>query len=104
MVNHSNPSRPLPNIATVGELVHVTAAEPIGDHRLRLSFEDGAEGVIDFSSWDWSGVFEPLADPVYFRSVSVDPELGTIVWPNGADIAPETLHAWVVRGLDPAAA
>lgn len=85
----------------MGELVHVVAVEVVGDHRLRLAFEDGAEGEVDLSMWRWRGVFEPLADPDYFRQVTLDHELGTIVWPNGADIAPETLHAWVVRGLKP---
>jgi hypothetical protein len=70
-------------------------------HRLRLGFEDGGEGEVDLSGWCWHGVFEPLADPNYFRQVKLDQELGTIVWPNGADIAPETLHAWVLRGLKP---
>ena len=88
----------------MAELVHVTAVEVVGDHRLRLTFEDGAEGDVDLSSWRWRGVFEPLADPSYFRQVTLDEELGTIVWPNGADIAPETLHAWVARGLKPAPA
>jgi PHD/YefM family antitoxin component YafN of YafNO toxin-antitoxin module len=85
----------------VTELVHVTAVEVVGDHRLRLAFEDGAGGEIDLSNWNWRGVFEPLADPAYFRQVSLDEELGTIVWPNGADMAPETLHRWVVRGVKP---
>jgi hypothetical protein len=85
----------------VAELVHVTEVEVVGSHRLRLSFDDGAEGQVDLSSWRWRGVFEPLADPDYFRQVTLDKELGTIVWPNGADIAPETLHAWVARGLKP---
>ncbi len=83
------------------ELVHVTAVQVVGDHRLRLTFEDGAEGEVDLSSWRWRGVFESLADPNYFRQVRLDEELATIVWPNGADMAPETLHAWVVRGLEP---
>ncbi len=69
-----------------------------------MSFEDGAEGEIDLSSWTWDGVFEPLRDPDFFEKVQLDDELGTIVWPNGADIAPETLHAWVVRGLKPVSA
>ena len=84
------------------DLVHVTAVEIAGEHRLRLSFEDGAEGEIDLSAWAWDGVFAPLRDPEFFEQVQLDGELGTIVWPNGADIAPETLHAWVVRGLKPA--
>ena len=49
----------------------------------------------------WRGVFEPLEDPSYFALVALDKELGTIVWPNGADIAPETLHTWIARGLKP---
>ena len=85
----------------MAELVHVTAVEVLGDHRLRLNFEDGAEGEIDLSSWGWRGVFEPLGDPAYFRRVTLDEELGTIVWPNGADIAPETLYDWVAHGLKP---
>ena len=88
----------------VSGLVHVVAVEVLGDHRLFLRFEDGAEGEIDLSGWAWRGVFEPLREPDYFRQVFLDEELGTIVWPNGADIAPETLHDWVARGLRPAAA
>jgi hypothetical protein len=77
-------------------LVHVTAVEVVGDHRLRLAFDDGATGEVDFSSWQWRGVFEPLRDAAFFRQVAVDAELGTIVWPNGADVAPETLHDWAL--------
>ncbi|HEX6681100.1 MAG TPA: DUF2442 domain-containing protein [Gaiellaceae bacterium] len=84
-------------------LIHVTAVEVVGDHRLRLTFEDGARGEVDLSAWQWQGVFEPLADPAYFRQVELDRQLGTIVWPNGADIAPETLHSWVTGGLKTAA-
>lgn len=84
----------------VPELVHVTAVKVIGDHRLRLSFDDGSEGEIAFAAHDWTGVFEPLRDPSYFREVELDEELGTIVWPNGADLAPETLHDWATRGRE----
>ena len=73
-------------------IVHVTAVEVIGDHRLRLTFEDGVVGV-DFTGREWRGVFEPLRDPAYFARVQIDSEGGTVVWPNGADIAPETLYA-----------
>jgi uncharacterized protein DUF2442 len=88
-------------MASMPRLVHVTAVEVVGDHQLRLAFEDGTQGEIDLSTWDWRGVFEPLKDPDYFASVVVDEELGTIVWPNGADLAPETLHAWVRSGREP---
>jgi hypothetical protein len=84
----------------VAELVHVTDVETLGDHRLRLCFEDGAEGELDFSGRVWRGVFEQLADPAFFARVEVDSELGTIVWPNGADIAPETLYGWVTGSLE----
>ena len=78
-------------------LVHVTSVEVIAEHRLRLTFEDGAQGEIDASAWEWRGVFEPLEDPEYFRQASLNREAGTVVWPNGADIAPETLHALVLE-------
>jgi len=80
------------------KLVHVTAVEVLGRHRLRLRFDDGAAGEIDLSAEAWKGVFAPLSDPAYFDRVQVDKELGTIVWPNGADIAPDTLHRWVTDG------
>ncbi len=85
----------------MGAIVHVTGAEVVGDHRLRLRFEDGIEGEVDLSGWLEHGVFAPLADPGYFARVTLDHELGTIVWPNGADFAPETLHAWVAQGRVP---
>lgn len=84
------------------EIVHVTALEITGDHRMRLTFEDGATGEIDLSHWEWRGVFAPLADPEFFAQATVESELGTVVWPNGADIAPETLHKWVLAGREPA--
>lgn len=71
----------------------------MGDHRLWLRFEDGTEGEVDLSNHRWTGVFAPLKDPGYFAQVRVDPEERTAVWPNGADIAPETLHAWVTGAL-----
>jgi Protein of unknown function (DUF2442) len=75
------------------ELVDVTAVEVIGDHRLRLTFEDGTVGDVDFSDREWRGVFEPLRDPSYFARVELDPEGGTIAWPDGVDMAPEPLYA-----------
>lgn len=74
-------------------LVDITGVEVVGDHRLRLTFEDGTVGDVDFSEREWRGVFEPLRDPAYFARVTIDPEAGTITWPNGADMAPEPLYA-----------
>lgn len=86
-----------PSIALMEKIVHVTDVRCIGDHRLCLGFEDGESGELDFSDEDWGGVFEPLRDPGFFSRVELDPELGTIVWPNGADFASETLHRMVVE-------
>ncbi|HMC07825.1 MAG TPA: DUF2442 domain-containing protein [Actinomycetota bacterium] len=76
----------------MAELIDVAAVEVVANYRLRLTFADGSTGEVDFSDRQWRGIFEPLQDPGYFRQVAVDPELGTIVWPNGADVAPETLY------------
>jgi hypothetical protein len=76
----------------VDELVDITEVEVIGEYRLRLTFEDGTVGDVDFTGRDWSGVFEPLSDPSYFARVEVDSEAGTIAWPNGVDMAPEPLY------------
>lgn len=65
-----------------------------GDYRLRLAFADGTEGVVDVGSLiSFRGVFEALRDPAQFAQVFVDPEVGTIEWPNGADLDPLVLYA-----------
>jgi hypothetical protein len=74
------------------QLFDITAVQVVGDYRLRLTFEDGTVGDIDFNCREWRGVFEPLRDPAYFARVRIDPEGGTIAWPNGVDMAPEPLY------------
>ncbi len=73
-------------------VVHVTTVEPLDGYQLSLAFEDGTRGVVDLADELWGPIFEPLKERAYFAQVSVDPECGTIVWPNGADFAPEWLH------------
>jgi hypothetical protein len=73
-------------------VVHVTAVEPLDGYRLRLTFEDGVSGEIDLADELWGPVFEPLRDRAYFARVMVDDQCGTIVWPDGADFAPEWLY------------
>jgi hypothetical protein len=77
-------------------LKDVISVEPLEGFQVRLRFEDGVVGVIDLAKHvSFRGVFEPLRDPVYFRLVRVDAELGTIVWPNGADLDADVLYASV---------
>lgn len=71
---------------------HVNRVEVIRDFVLRLEFDDGLVREVDLGAELHGPVFGPLRDPSLFRQVKVDPELGTIVWPNGADLAPEFLH------------
>ena len=69
----------------------VTEAEYVRDHIVRVKFEDGTEGEVDLAGELWGEVFEPLKDREYFKNFQVA-EYGTLVWPNGADIAPEFLY------------
>ena len=73
-------------------MVAVTEAEPLEGHQLRLRFDDGSERVVDLAGVLWGEMGEPLRDPEYFRQVRVDPELRTVVWPNGFDLDPDVLH------------
>ena len=77
-------------------LPNVVSVVQTGPYRLRLRFDDGAEGDIDIKEMTtFVGVFEPLTDPSFFAQVRVDPEAGTIGWPNGADLDPLVLHSKV---------
>jgi hypothetical protein len=72
----------------------LTEAKPVGGYTISVRFEDGTAGEVDLSYLlEYGGVFEPLGDPDFFRQLRADPDVGTIVWPNDADIAPETLYA-----------
>ena len=69
----------------------VTSIEYKGEHVYRIRFDDGLEGDIGFSEYiDRGPIFEPFADLAFFRQARV--EGGTIAWPNGAEVAPETLY------------
>jgi hypothetical protein len=87
-------------MSTRTRTARIRTVEPLERFVLRIGFDDGAVREIDLEAELWGPVFEPLrADPQLFRQVRVDEELGTIVWPNGADLDPD-----VLRGeLQPAA-
>ena len=73
-------------------IIRVTDAKLVRDFTVWLRFNDGAEGEVDLSAELEGPVFEPLQDPETFAQFRLDPDVHTLVWPNGADLAPEFLH------------
>lgn len=67
-------------------------AKYIEDYRLYIRFSDGSEGELDFEKELTGEIFEPLKDISFFKKFTVDHDIHTIVWPNGADFAPEFLY------------
>ena len=72
--------------------LHVKEAKYVKDYMIWLRFNNGAEGVVDLSNELEGEVFEPLKNIEKFKDFRVDPLLETIVWSNGADMAPEFLY------------
>ena len=71
----------------------IVAVEHAGGFRLYLTFENGERRGVDVADViEFTGVFAPLREPAYFRSVRVNRDVGTIVWPNGADLCPDVLY------------
>jgi hypothetical protein len=80
-------------MSTRTRTARIRTVEPLEGFVLRLGFDDGTVREIDLEPELWGPVFEPLrVDPGLFRQVRVDEELGTVVWPNGADLDPDVLH------------
>lgn len=79
--------------------VRIRAVKPLEDFKVHLEFTDNTIKEIDLAPYLHGPIFEPIRnDPQVFRSVRVDPRMGTIVWDNGADIDPDVLY----KGLTPA--
>ncbi len=76
-------------------MLHVLDMRVLDDFRIWLRFNDGIEGVADLAQSLHGTVFEPLRDPAVFAHARLDTELHTVAWANGADLAPEFLHALV---------
>lgn len=76
---------------------HIISVRHIRDYRLEITFADGVRGEMDFASRivGRSGVFQALQDVPFFSRVRVDPEAGTLVWPNGVDFDPDVLYSEV---------
>jgi len=74
-------------------LVDITKVAVVEDRVVRLWFSDGSERVVDLAPLLWGPAFEEIAsDDDRFAEVRVDPEIGSITWPNGADLDPDVLH------------
>ena len=73
-------------------MLEVTKAEYLEGYKIRVSFNTGETGTVDLKDALWGPVFEPLKDETLFSQVTID-EFGAICWPNGADLAPDALHA-----------
>ena len=75
-------------------IYRVRSFEIVGDYTLLVRFDDGAEQLINFRPILAGELYGPLTDLGLFNQVRVDPEVHTLVWPNGADFDPATLHDW----------
>lgn len=76
----------------------VTAFELLEAYKVRVQFDDATEQEIDFEPVLKGDLYAPLRDKEVFNRVRIDPEVHTLVWPNGADFDPQTLHDWPTLG------
>lgn len=84
-------------------ILRVVSAKVCGPCSLELSFSDGTAGIADVSPLLQGPVFEPLRNSEFFAQARLDEVCGTVVWPNGADFAPEALHRLVAESSPSAA-
>lgn len=75
-------------------IYRVTSVDVLEGYRLRVGFDDGTTQLIDLEPVLEGELYGRLRDPRLFAAVEVDPEVGTLAWPNGADFDPATLHDW----------
>src|SRR5256714_4915576 len=82
-------------------IYRVESFEIILPYTLRIGFDDGSEQVINFEPVLTGELFGPLHELTLFNQVKIDPEVHTLVWPNGSDFEPATLHDWpeIVKDL-----
>ena len=80
------------------EICRVVSFEKVAPFTLKVVFDDGSCQVIDFRPVLKGELYGPLKDPLVFDQVRIDPEVYTLVWPNGADFDPAILHNWAESG------
>ena len=81
-------------------ICRVRRFEIVAPYTVRVGFDDGAEQTIDFLPVLAGELYGPLRDLQLFNQVSIDSDASTLVWPNGADFDPATLHDWPLCGPD----
>jgi hypothetical protein len=81
-------------MSTAHHIYRVEAFQVIGPYTLQVRFDDQIEQTIDFKPVLAGELFGPLRELSLFNQVQIDPDVRTLVWPNGADFDPETLHDW----------
>lgn len=81
-------------VAVDYEIHRVVSFKKVAPFTLRVDFADGISQIIDFRPGLKGELYEPLQDPSFFDRVQIDAEVHTLVWPNGADFDPATLHNW----------
>jgi hypothetical protein len=85
-------------------ILRICQAHVCGPHSLRLTFNDGTTKKVDVLPLLDGAIFEPLRDPAYFATMELDSICGTVVWPNGADFAQESLHELAAQPASESAA
>ena len=76
------------------KIYRVESFKIVGPYTLRVKFNDNTQQIINFWPALWGELYEPLRDAAVFNQVELSPEVHTLIWPNGADFDPETLHDW----------
>ena len=72
----------------------IVKAQHLGGYKIRLIFENGKEGVVNLEKYaKMGGVFTKFSDLEYFKKFQINDELGVLCWPDGEDIAPETIYS-----------
>jgi hypothetical protein len=83
-------------ISIVSHAIHcITGFNIVGPYTLHIGFADGSQRTIDFQPVLRGKMYGPLLELEFFNSVRLDPEVHTLIWPNGADFDPATLHDWL---------
>ena len=76
----------------------IARANALGMGVIELVFEDGFVGLVNIRPHLRGPLFQPLLDDAYLAKLEIDPEVGTVVWPNGADFDPDSLRVWAEDG------